>query len=63
MFYKRHLFFSYRNYYKSQFIQQLDRWGYRIISLGIVLVFLFLNIPIVCLVRFCGIVFNIFFLV
>lgn len=35
-------FFSYRNYYKSQFIQQLDRWGYRIISLG----FIFLTIGI-----------------
>ena len=31
---------SYRNYYRSQFIQQLDRWGYRTISLG----FLFLTI-------------------
>nr|YP_009766391.1 cytochrome c heme attachment protein [Goodia macrocarpa]QIS96843.1 cytochrome c heme attachment protein [Goodia macrocarpa] len=31
-----------RNYYKSQFIQQLDRWGYRTISLG----FLFLTIGI-----------------
>nr|WFG51653.1 cytochrome c biogenesis protein [Astragalus sp. Ge130187] len=31
-----------RNYYRSQFIQQLDHWGYRIISLG----FLFLTIGI-----------------
>ena len=30
----------YRNYYKYQFIQQLDRWGYRTISLG----FIFLTI-------------------
>nr|YP_009724651.1 cytochrome c heme attachment protein [Platylobium obtusangulum]QGQ61518.1 cytochrome c heme attachment protein [Platylobium obtusangulum] len=30
------------NYYRSQFIQQLDRWGYRTISLG----FLFLTIGI-----------------
>ena len=35
-------FYSSRNYYRSQFIQQLDRWGYRIISLG----FLFLTIGI-----------------
>lgn len=33
---------SYRNYYRSQFIQQLDRWSYRIISLG----FIFLTIGI-----------------
>nr|YP_010513506.1 cytochrome c biogenesis protein [Cleobulia coccinea]UXL85077.1 cytochrome c biogenesis protein [Cleobulia coccinea] len=26
-----------RNYYRSQFIQQLDRWSYRIISLGFIL--------------------------
>nr|YP_010864547.1 cytochrome c heme attachment protein [Indigofera hirsuta]WGS97696.1 cytochrome c heme attachment protein [Indigofera hirsuta] len=31
-----------RNYYRSQFIQQLDRWSYRIISLG----FIFLTIGI-----------------
>lgn len=31
-----------RNFYRSQFIQQLDRWGYRIISLG----FIFLTIGI-----------------
>ena len=31
---------SYRNYYRYQFIQQLDRWGYRTISLG----FIFLTI-------------------
>nr|BDI24327.1 cytochrome c heme attachment protein [Abrus pulchellus subsp. mollis] len=30
-------FSSSRNYYKSQFIQQLNRWGYRIISLGFIL--------------------------
>ncbi len=35
-------FFSAKNYYKSQFIQQLDYWGYRIISLG----FIFLTIGI-----------------
>nr|YP_010514189.1 cytochrome c biogenesis protein [Strongylodon macrobotrys]UXL85842.1 cytochrome c biogenesis protein [Strongylodon macrobotrys] len=35
-------FSSYTNYYKSQFIQQLDQWGYRTISLG----FLFLTIGI-----------------
>jgi len=35
-------FSSSRNYYRSQFIQQLDRWGYRIISLG----FLFLTVGI-----------------
>lgn len=35
-------FFSPRNYYKSQLIQQLDYWSYRIISLG----FLFLTIGI-----------------
>nr|YP_009764787.1 cytochrome c biogenesis protein [Acrocarpus fraxinifolius]QIS95064.1 cytochrome c biogenesis protein [Acrocarpus fraxinifolius] len=35
-------FISYRNYYRSQFIQQLDRWSYRIISLG----FIFLTIGI-----------------
>lgn len=29
-------FSSYRNYYRYQFIQQLDRWGYRIISLGFI---------------------------
>ena len=26
-----------RNYYRSQFIQQLDRWSYRVISLGFIL--------------------------
>nr|YP_010468052.1 cytochrome c biogenesis protein [Bituminaria bituminosa]UVF30657.1 cytochrome c biogenesis protein [Bituminaria bituminosa] len=36
-------FLSYRNYYRSQFIQQLDRWGYRTISLG----FIFLTIGII----------------
>nr|WBU95090.1 cytochrome c heme attachment protein [Cryptolepis sinensis] len=35
-------FFSGKNYYRSQFIQQLDYWSYRIISLG----FLFLTIGI-----------------
>nr|UEN67357.1 cytochrome c heme attachment protein [Sophora tomentosa] len=35
-------FFSSRNYYISQFIQQLDRWSYRIISLG----FIFLTLGI-----------------
>nr|WEQ71210.1 cytochrome c heme attachment protein [Punica granatum]WEQ71293.1 cytochrome c heme attachment protein [Punica granatum] len=35
-------FFSSRNYYKAQLIQQLDHWGYRIISLG----FIFLTIGI-----------------
>nr|YP_009127656.1 cytochrome c heme attachment protein [Pachyrhizus erosus]AHY33271.1 cytochrome c heme attachment protein [Pachyrhizus erosus] len=36
-------FSSYRNYYRSQFLQQLDRWGYRTISLG----FIFLTIGII----------------
>ena len=35
-------FLSFRNYYRSQFIQQLDRWSHRIISLG----FIFLTIGI-----------------
>nr|YP_009454493.1 cytochrome c heme attachment protein [Daniellia pilosa]AUF70237.1 cytochrome c heme attachment protein [Daniellia pilosa] len=35
-------FLSFRNYYRSQFIQQLDRWSHRIISLG----FTFLTIGI-----------------
>nr|UQJ77261.1 cytochrome c heme attachment protein [Sophora sp. ND-2022] len=35
-------FFSSRNYYMSQFIQQLDRWSYRIIGLG----FIFLTLGI-----------------
>nr|QGA84787.1 cytochrome c heme attachment protein [Xanthophyllum eurhynchum] len=30
-------FLSSRNYYRSQLIQQLDRWSYRIISLGFIL--------------------------
>nr|YP_010581450.1 cytochrome c heme attachment protein [Triphyophyllum peltatum]UZT27855.1 cytochrome c heme attachment protein [Triphyophyllum peltatum] len=34
--------FSVRNYYRSQFIQQLDHWSYRLISLG----FLFLTMGI-----------------
>nr|YP_009644241.1 cytochrome c biogenesis protein [Fraxinus quadrangulata]QBS51961.1 cytochrome c biogenesis protein [Fraxinus quadrangulata] len=33
-------FFSPKNYYRSQFIQQLDYWSYRVISLG----FIFLTI-------------------
>nr|YP_010520679.1 cytochrome c heme attachment protein [Isodon adenanthus]UXP77040.1 cytochrome c heme attachment protein [Isodon adenanthus] len=39
---KNRKFFSPRNYYKSQLIQQLDYWSYRVISLG----FLFLTIGI-----------------
>nr|UXP84255.1 cytochrome c heme attachment protein [Isodon rugosus] len=39
---KKTSFFSPRNYYKSQLIQQLDYWSYRVISLG----FLFLTIGI-----------------
>nr|YP_010296897.1 cytochrome c biogenesis protein [Ceriops tagal]UMI33561.1 cytochrome c biogenesis protein [Ceriops tagal] len=35
-------FFSSRNYYRFQLIQQLDHWGYRIISIG----FIFLTIGI-----------------
>nr|CBR23788.1 Ycf5 protein [Olea europaea subsp. cuspidata] len=35
-------FFSTKNYYRSQFIQQLDYWSYRVISLG----FIFLTIGI-----------------
>nr|YP_009240844.1 cytochrome c biogenesis protein [Diplopanax stachyanthus]AJO25234.1 cytochrome c biogenesis protein [Diplopanax stachyanthus] len=35
-------FFSARNYYRSQLIQQLDHWSYRVISLG----FIFLTIGI-----------------
>nr|YP_010160880.1 cytochrome c biogenesis protein [Baccaurea ramiflora]QRH18387.1 cytochrome c biogenesis protein [Baccaurea ramiflora]QXF60488.1 cytochrome c heme attachment protein [Baccaurea ramiflora] len=35
-------FLSSRNYYRFQFIQQLDHWGYRIISIG----FIFLTIGI-----------------
>ena len=35
-------FFSSRNYYRCQFIHQLDRWSYRIISLG----FIFLTVGI-----------------
>nr|QVD43806.1 cytochrome c heme attachment protein [Primula obconica subsp. fujianensis]QVD43889.1 cytochrome c heme attachment protein [Primula obconica subsp. fujianensis] len=35
-------FFSAKNYYRSQLIQQLDRWGYRVISIG----FIFLTIGI-----------------
>nr|QVD44304.1 cytochrome c heme attachment protein [Primula obconica subsp. werringtonensis]QVD44387.1 cytochrome c heme attachment protein [Primula obconica subsp. werringtonensis] len=35
-------FFSVKNYYRSQLIQQLDRWGYRVISIG----FIFLTIGI-----------------
>lgn len=36
-------FFSVRNYYRSQLIQQLDHWSFRIISLG----FIFLTIGII----------------
>ncbi len=39
---KKTPFLSYKNYYKSQLIQQLDHWSYRIISLG----FIFLSIGI-----------------
>nr|QUT08792.1 cytochrome c heme attachment protein [Pterostyrax corymbosus] len=35
-------FFSAKNYYRSQFIQQLDHWSYRVISIG----FIFLTIGI-----------------
>nr|YP_010017912.1 cytochrome c heme attachment protein [Primula algida]QOJ47527.1 cytochrome c heme attachment protein [Primula algida] len=35
-------FFSSKNYYRSQLIQQLDYWGYRVISIG----FIFLTIGI-----------------
>nr|AUT84103.1 cytochrome c biogenesis protein [Fontanesia philliraeoides subsp. fortunei] len=35
-------FFSPKNYYRSQFIQQLDYWSYRVISLG----FIFLTVGI-----------------
>nr|YP_010882716.1 cytochrome c heme attachment protein [Androsace filiformis]WIF27300.1 cytochrome c heme attachment protein [Androsace filiformis] len=35
-------FFSAKNYYRSQLIQQLDNWGYRVISIG----FIFLTIGI-----------------
>ena len=41
--FKKTFFSSYRNYYRSQFIQQLDHWGYRTISLG----FIFLTIGII----------------
>nr|YP_009769224.1 cytochrome c heme attachment protein [Clitoria ternatea]QIS99925.1 cytochrome c heme attachment protein [Clitoria ternatea] len=40
---KTSFFSSSRNYYRYQFTQQLDRWGYRIISLG----FIFLTIGII----------------
>nr|YP_010643696.1 cytochrome c heme attachment protein [Saxifraga viscidula]YP_010644036.1 cytochrome c heme attachment protein [Saxifraga yarlungzangboensis]WBQ57273.1 cytochrome c heme attachment protein [Saxifraga viscidula]WBQ57613.1 cytochrome c heme attachment protein [Saxifraga yarlungzangboensis] len=39
---KNTAFLSHRNYYKYQLIQQLDDWGYRVISLG----FIFLTIGI-----------------
>nr|BCN41376.1 heme attachment to plastid cytochrome c [Stauntonia hexaphylla] len=39
---RRTSFLSFRNYHRHQLIQQLDRWSYRIISLG----FLFLTIGI-----------------
>nr|QYC35649.1 cytochrome c heme attachment protein [Scoparia dulcis]UFK62930.1 cytochrome c heme attachment protein [Scoparia dulcis] len=41
-FLQKSSFFSPKNYYRSQFIQQLDYWGYRVISLG----FIFLTIGI-----------------
>nr|YP_010159101.1 cytochrome c heme attachment protein [Cajanus crassus]QRG31380.1 cytochrome c heme attachment protein [Cajanus crassus] len=41
--FKKSFFSSYRNYFRSQFIQQLDHWGYRTISLG----FIFLTIGII----------------
>nr|YP_010465180.1 cytochrome c heme attachment protein [Flemingia prostrata]UUL95662.1 cytochrome c heme attachment protein [Flemingia prostrata]WPN87321.1 cytochrome c heme attachment protein [Flemingia sp.] len=41
--FKKTFFSSYRNYFRSQFIQQLDHWGYRTISLG----FIFLTIGII----------------
>nr|QFG39090.1 cytochrome c heme attachment protein [Senecio purtschelleri] len=40
--FKRASFFSAKNYYKAQLIQQLDSWSYRVISLG----FIFLTIGI-----------------
>lgn len=40
--FKNSSFFSPRNYYRSQLIQQLDYWSYRVISLG----FIFLTIGI-----------------
>nr|YP_010163342.1 cytochrome c heme attachment protein [Kotschya aeschynomenoides]QRI61134.1 cytochrome c heme attachment protein [Kotschya aeschynomenoides] len=40
--FQKKYFYASINYYRSQFIQQLDRWSYRIISLG----FLFLTIGI-----------------
>nr|YP_010019527.1 cytochrome c heme attachment protein [Primula taliensis]QOJ49142.1 cytochrome c heme attachment protein [Primula taliensis] len=41
-FFENTYFFSAKNYYRSQLIQQLDRWGYRVISIG----FIFLTIGI-----------------
>ncbi|KAL3648528.1 hypothetical protein CASFOL_007952 [Castilleja foliolosa] len=41
-FFQKTSFFSPRNYYRSQLIQQLDYWSYRVISLG----FIFLTIGI-----------------
>nr|QBY40692.1 cytochrome c heme attachment protein [Marshallia mohrii] len=40
--FKKTSFFSDKNYYKAQFIEQLDYWSYRVISLG----FIFLTIGI-----------------
>ncbi|TLX66064.1 hypothetical protein E9993_23495, partial [Labilibacter sediminis] len=40
--FKKPSFFSAKNYYKAQLIQQLDYWSYRVISLG----FLFLTMGI-----------------
>ncbi|MFS7901247.1 Cytochrome c biogenesis protein CcsA [Helianthus anomalus] len=42
IFFKKTSFVSDKNYYKAQFIQQLDYWSYRVISLG----FIFLTIGI-----------------
>nr|YP_009859955.1 cytochrome c heme attachment protein [Myriophyllum aquaticum]QKK36539.1 cytochrome c heme attachment protein [Myriophyllum aquaticum]WCI19065.1 cytochrome c heme attachment protein [Myriophyllum aquaticum] len=42
-FFQNTYLFSFSNYYKSQLIQQLDHWSYRVISLG----FIFLTIGIV----------------
>nr|YP_009670653.1 cytochrome c heme attachment protein [Passiflora lutea]QCX29906.1 cytochrome c heme attachment protein [Passiflora lutea] len=42
IFFKNLSFFSFRNFYRFQLIQQLDNWSYRILSIG----FLFLTIGI-----------------
>nr|YP_010251398.1 cytochrome c biogenesis protein [Bryocarpum himalaicum]QTW91228.1 cytochrome c biogenesis protein [Bryocarpum himalaicum] len=41
-FFENTSFFSAKNYYRFQFIQQLDHWGYRVISIG----FIFLTVGI-----------------